>query len=127
MKLRYLLLFVPLAFAVAASCGNHDSTPGDHGTGGAGASDGGGGDESDATADGMCLYQHYFSAGCSVSPLCTGAGGSCYSLACGCSGKIIVGCANEFLEPYAYTLPVNWGDGSDPAGQTCDPNRDAAE
>jgi hypothetical protein len=116
-----LALFGAVAFALGASCGFGDPPVGNRGTGGSGGT--GGGD------DAACLYQHYFSPGCGadVSPRCTGVGGACYSLACGCNGKIITGCGDEFALPYAYTiLPVTF-DGGDSAGMTCDPDSDAGK
>jgi len=71
-----------------------------------------------------------------VKPQCPlGAGGACAGYACSCSGKVIAGCANEFGEAYAYTIPtwVDGGpfypdagyssvDGGHWVGSTCDPN-----
>jgi len=114
-----LILFGALGFALGTSCGGDQLTD-NRGTGGTGGIDGG--------DDTSCLFQHYFAPGCGpdVAPRCTGAGGACYSLACGCNGKVITGCANEFAEPYSYTIPVTF-DGSDSAGMTCDPGVDAGK
>jgi hypothetical protein len=78
-----------------------------------------------------CEYQHYFTPGCGadVAPRCTGAGGACLSFACGCDGRILTGCGNEFAAPYAYTFPVSEQtlDGGLLSGTqtTCDPTSDA--
>ena len=116
-----LILFGAIGFALGASCGGDQQLAGNRGTGGSGGSDAG--------DDAACLYRHYFSPGCGaeVSPRCTGAGGACASIACGCSGKIIGGCANEFSEPYAFTIPGNL-DGGEPAiGMSCNPDSDAGK
>ena len=114
MKTLFLVGVLGMVLGIACSS---SSLPDDHGTGGAGGSGGAGG--------AGCKNLHYFSAGCDVAPTCfNGTGGSCYSLACGCSGRIIAGCANEFYEPYAYTVPVSL-DGGGSAGMTCDPTADA--
>jgi hypothetical protein len=75
-----------------------------------------------------CEYQHYFAPGCgtNVSPRCTGIGGACASYACGCNGKVIMGCDSEFGEPYAYTYSgATPDDGAVTDGTTCDPTSDA--
>ena len=114
-----LILFGVVGFALGASCGG-DQLTGNTGTGGSSGTD--------AANDTTCLYQHYFAPGCGpeVAPRCTGAGGACYSLACGCSGKVIVGCSTEFAEPYAYTIPYS-PDGGEQPGMTCDPESDAGK
>ncbi len=120
-----LILFAAIGFALGASCGGDQLMTGNGGTGGTSGTGGTGG--LDAGDDVACMYHHYFSAGCGadVSPRCTGIGGACASVACGCSGKLIGGCDNEFAEPYAYTIRGNI-DGGDPViGMTCDPDSDA--
>jgi hypothetical protein len=115
-----LILFAVVGFALGASCGGDAPLTGNLGNGGTFGND--------AANDTTCLYQHYFAPGCGpeVAPRCTGAGGACASMACGCSGKIIGGCANEFAEPYAYTIPGNI-DGGGTIGMTCDPESDAGK
>jgi hypothetical protein len=133
-QLGFLTVVAALGLALVVSCSSFggasgccDPAPtGGSGTGGRGAGGMGGAGIGGAG----CEYQHYFAPGCSgVSPRCTGAGGSCATLACGCDGKIIVGCGPEFATPYAYTVPMSLdgGDlvGGDMVGQTCDPTSDA--
>ena len=121
MKTLFLVGVVGMVLGMACSSA---SLPEDHGTGGSGGSGGGAGGSGGA---GGCQNLHYFSAGCDVAPTCfNGTGGSCFSLACGCSGKVIGGCANEFYEPYAYTvLRASFYDGGSSVGMTCDPTADA--
>ena len=112
MKFWVLVLVGVFGLALGMSCSG-SSLNDNRGTGGAGG-----------MADAGCKYLHYFSAGCEVSPICfNGSGGSCYSLACGCNGTIIGGCAGEFSEAYAYTYP---GGVDASAGMTCDPTADAS-
>jgi len=153
MKIAFVVALVGLA--VGLSCGQSLSHPGDQGTGGHGGSTGTGGylggDGGFATSGsgggggiggaGGCQSPRYDSAGCDVAPRCpSGFGGACADYACSCSGKVIGGCANEFGEPYAYTIPMSLGDGGVPrlssidagpihedagytwVGVTCDPN-----
>lgn len=124
-----LILFAAIGFALGASCGG-DQLKGNGGTGGSGGTSGTGGTGGfDAGDDAACMYRHYFSPGCGadVSPRCTGVGGACASIACGCSGKVIAGCANEFSEPYAYTIPWSLDGGYSAIGMTCDPGSDAGK
>ena len=126
MRIGAFLFVAVLGLGFGISC---SSSPlgGDQGTGGGGDTGGGGtgggsGGGGGTGGAGGCEYLHYLSPGCGVAPTClNGAGGACYSLACGCSGKIIQGCGDEFAEPYAYTVPVSF-DGGGSAGMTCNPN-----
>ena len=122
-----VVLLVALGLAVGGSCGGDSSAKTDGG--GSGAKAGGGTGGMGGAGGTGCEYQHYFAAGGgpNVSPRCTGIGGSCATLACGCNGKIITGCAEEFAEPYAYTYSGESApdDGAISSGTTCDPNSDA--
>ncbi|HXJ21904.1 MAG TPA: hypothetical protein VMT03_16895 [Polyangia bacterium] len=110
-----------LGLALGLACSSSSPTN----EGGTGGSNGSGGSTGSGGAGG-CKYLHYFSAGCDAQPTCfNGTGGSCFSLACGCNGKVIVGCDSEFGEPYAYQIEVNGVDASDPSALTCDPAADA--
>ena len=152
--MKIITLAVALVgLALAVSCGQSLSNPGDQGTGGHGGSTGSGGLEGDGGSPtggsgggggiggvGGCQSPRYYSAGCDATPRCpNGFGGACAGYACSCSGKIIAGCATEFGEPYAYTIPISLNDGggthlstdagpihSDAGeswvGATCDPN-----
>jgi hypothetical protein len=129
MKTWILVVVGVLGLALGMSCDGSSLTDG-RGTGGSGGVGGGSGGVGGGSggvggnADAGCKSLRYFSPGCDVSPICTnGTGGDCYSLACGCSGKIIQGCG-EYAEPYAYTVPVSF-DGGGSAGMTCDPTADA--
>ena len=106
---KFLLVGVVGLF-LGTSCGGNDSIKTAGGTGGSNGAGGAG-----------CEYQHYFSPGCGadVTPRCTGVGGSCARLACGCDGQVITGCGDEFASPYAYLLSTAQ---SADAGMTCDPN-----
>jgi len=149
LRLLSVLFVGLLGLALGMSCSQSLSKPGDQGTGGEGGSggtgvggDGDGGSPSGGPGGGGglggtrgCLSPHYFAAGCNVAPRCPeGAGGACASLACGCSGRILNGCNNEYPEPYAYTIPIRLPldgggysivDASYPpvdGGFSCDPN-----
>lgn len=128
-RVSTFLLVGMFGVSAAVSCSS-SALNGPTGTGGAGlatggsaAATGGNGTGGAGGVGGSCQYQHYFAPACGAeaSPRCTGVGGSCYSLACGCNGKIIVGCGPEFPEPYAYSIPLKL-DGGDMAGLACDPN-----
>jgi hypothetical protein len=122
-KATTLLLVGILGLALAAACSSTSPVSDGDGTGGAGGRGGAGG--SGGTVDAGCKYLHYFSAGCDVAPTCfNGTGGACLGLACGCNGKIVAGCANEFAEPYAYTVPASVDPGIE-VGAACDPTADA--
>jgi hypothetical protein len=141
----YLFSFAMFAVAavwVGCSTGNGDITPDYMGTGGsagggggplavAGAGGGGmGGGEPVGGAGGDCYpsiagNQHlivYSQPGCGAqepAPICIGAMGACAQAACGCDGKIIIGCT-VFLAPYAYAMETtSW---PPPAGTACDPS-----
>jgi hypothetical protein len=115
MKRLVRMTVAALGLALGISCSSSSSSDG---TGGSGGSTGSGG-------AGGCKYLHYFSAGCDAQPTCfNGTGGACFSLACGCDGKIIGGCQNEYAVPYAYRISYSI-DASDPYAVTCDPTADA--
>ena len=109
---------VVLGLALGMSCSHSPSNPGDRGTGGEGGSAGTGvavggtggspsGGSGGLGGAGVCSSPHYFAPGCDVVPRCPeGAGGACATQACGCNGRIINGCNNEYPEPYAYTIPI---------------------
>jgi hypothetical protein len=139
--MRARLLIVVGLFGVAAgiSCSgssliNGTGTGGSGGAGGSGAtgglastggSGGAGGSGGIGGAGGHCDFLHYLSAGCSVAPSClNGSGGSCATLACGCSGHVISGCGSEFAEPYTYIVPTIFPppDSGTQIGMACDPN-----
>jgi hypothetical protein len=132
-----------LGLALAVSCNQPlsktdnqapDGAGGSGGTGVAGDGNGGtaaGGSEAAGGIGGIggiggCQTAlHYYAPGCGVAPRCVnGSGGDCAGLACGCSGKIIGGCANEFAEPYVYTIPISF-DAGNQIGMTCDATLDA--
>ena len=117
MGMKTIFLVAILGLALGMACSSSSLPDGQQGTGGAGGVGG---------AGGACEYIRYFSPGCAVTPVCAdGAGGACATFACGCNGKITVGCNNEFREPYAYTYTgIFKGDGGGPVGMTCDPTAD---
>lgn len=121
MKISTVFLGGILGLVLAVSCGGSSLTV-DSGTGGsAGGGSGGLGGNGGAGCQGM----HYYSAGCNAAPTCDdGTGGACFSLACGCDGRVLTGCG-AYSAPFAYTIPVSSVDASDPSALRCDPNADA--
>jgi hypothetical protein len=106
-----------LGLALIVSCGASSLTV-DAGPRSGGGGSGGMGGNSGAG----CQAMHYYSPGCNASPTCDdGTGGACFTLACGCNGKVLVGCG-DYSEPFAYTIPVSSVDASDPAALSCDPD-----
>lgn len=111
-----------LGWALVTSCGGSslrsDAGPGG-GSGGGGAADTGG------NSGAGCQAMHYQTPGCNSSPTCdNGTGGDCFSLACGCNGKVLAGCG-QYSDPFAYTIPVTAVDASNPAELSCDPDAGA--
>jgi hypothetical protein len=128
MKIWALFVTCTLGLALAMSC-DGSSTTSDRGTGGSGTGGSGSGGSGSGGMGGNggagCEAMHYYSPGCNASPTCdNGTGGACFSLACGCNGKVLTGCG-AYPEPFAYTIPVGSVDASDPAALSCDPNADA--
>jgi hypothetical protein len=121
MKISSVLVGGILGLALAVSCDGSSLTA----NGGTGGSGGGGSGGMGGNGGAGCQAMHYASPGCDVSPTCdNGSGGACFSLACGCNGKVLTGCG-LYSEPFAYTIPVGSVDASDPSALTCDPNADA--
>jgi hypothetical protein len=125
MKISTVFVAGVLGLALAVSCGG-SSLSGDRGTGGSSGMGGTGGSGGMGGNGGAgCEAMHYASPGCNASPICdNGTGGACFSLACGCDGKVLTGCG-VYSAPWAYTIPVTSVDASDPSALTCDPNADA--
>ena len=121
MKISTLFVACILGLALAASCDGSSLTV-DGATGGSG---GGGTGGMGGNGGAGCQGMHYYSPGCNASPTCdNGTGGACFTLACGCDGKVLTGC-NAYSEPFAYTIPLSSVDASDPSALSCDPNADA--
>jgi hypothetical protein len=121
MKIATLFVACILGLALAVSCDGSSLTV-DGATGGSG---GGGSGGMGGNGGAGCQAMHYDSPGCNASPTCdNGTGGACFTLACGCDGKVLVGC-RAYSEPFAYSIPLSSVDASDPSALSCDPNSDA--
>ena len=124
MKISTVFVAGILGLALAVSCDGSSLTV-DGGTGGSGGSGNGGSGGTGGNGGAGCQAMHYYSPGCNASPTCdNGTGGACFTLACGCNGKVLTGCG-EYSEPFAYTIPLSSVDASDPSALSCDPNADA--